>query len=91
MKLRHAAALALTGWYLMVPPLIDSSGIANQEPLSKWTILGTFDSGEDCESGRIEEMTRRESQDESQTKDQSLLAIEKARCVESTARDLTGR
>src|SRR5208337_2881110 len=45
---------------LMVPPLIDSGGVAIQEPLSKWTNLGTFDSAEDCDRGRIHEMTRRE-------------------------------
>src|SRR5208337_2270179 len=45
---------------LMVPPLIDSGGVAPQEPLSKWTSLGTFDSAEDCDRGRIDEMTRRE-------------------------------
>ena len=60
MTLRHAAVLALVGWALMVPPLIDSSGVATQEPLSKWTSLGTFDSAEDCDRGRIDEMTRRE-------------------------------
>jgi len=60
MTLRHAAVLALVGWALMVPPLIDSSGVATQEPLSKWTSLGTFDSAEECDRGRIDEMTRRE-------------------------------
>ena len=33
MNLRHAAALALVGWYLMMPPLNPSSGI---DSLSVW-------------------------------------------------------
>jgi hypothetical protein len=27
-KARHAAALALVGWYLMMPPVIDENGTA---------------------------------------------------------------
>ena len=43
MKVCHATALALAGWYLMMPP-------ANQlgAPLSKWKILESFDSASQC-------------------------------------------
>jgi hypothetical protein len=47
MRLRHAAALALVGWYLMVPPL--------QKPnsrLSHWKTLKVFVSEALCEAER---------------------------------------
>jgi hypothetical protein len=31
MNIRHAAALALVGWYLMVPPRIPGTGEVNQD------------------------------------------------------------
>ncbi len=47
MNLRHAAALALTGWYLMIPPYgsVDSG---ESPPLADWTIQGVFDSRKAC-------------------------------------------
>jgi hypothetical protein len=39
MKLRHAAALALVGWYLMVPPIGSKNGVPmvdKSAPLSQW-------------------------------------------------------
>jgi hypothetical protein len=41
MKLRHAAALALVGWYLMIPPFAKKDGAGNwhadpSAPLSNW-------------------------------------------------------
>jgi|SRR5208337_782905 len=53
MNLRHAAALALVGWYLMVPPVVQPSGgeeMADPSaPLSKWVNRGTFDSARKCD------------------------------------------
>jgi hypothetical protein len=47
MKPCHAAALALVGWYLMLPPM--QGGQPNERaPLSKWTIIGSFNTAEDC-------------------------------------------
>jgi hypothetical protein len=54
MKPRHAAALALVGWYLMLPPLADRStthcllctGV--DAPLFKWTIEDSFDDAMSC-------------------------------------------
>ena len=56
-QLCHAATLALVGWYLMGPPVIsvhfESSDFADPDaPLSKWTILKSFDAAKDCEAGR---------------------------------------
>jgi hypothetical protein len=53
-NLRHAAALALVGWYLMMPPIVRPSGregtADTNTPLSKWVkvIRGTFDSEDAC-------------------------------------------
>jgi hypothetical protein len=49
MKPRHAAALALVGWYLMVPPPQDvKHGFFAFVPLSQWTHKATFDTEVHC-------------------------------------------
>jgi hypothetical protein len=50
-KPRHAAALALVGWYLMVPPPVIHSSVPvdTDAPLSKWGIFSAHDSAADCE------------------------------------------
>lgn len=59
---RHAAALALVSWYLMVPPLskppaalatnIDAINAYNRVPqrvpLSQWSLFESFDSADEC-------------------------------------------
>jgi hypothetical protein len=46
-KPRHTAALALVGWYLMVPPLsADGTRIVENLPLSKWDAVLPFDNAE---------------------------------------------
>jgi hypothetical protein len=53
MAIRHAAALALVGWYLMVPPAIPGTGQVNQSaPLSQWTIRHLFPRNEGCEAAK---------------------------------------
>jgi hypothetical protein len=56
MNLRHAAALALVGWYLMLPPTrFDSSKVFQlrpRAPLSEWETVSSFDSAKDCETAR---------------------------------------
>jgi hypothetical protein len=53
MKPRHAAALALVGWYLMVPPLrhgkpTGADAVGPEAPLSVWQNMGSFDTAADC-------------------------------------------
>jgi hypothetical protein len=48
MKLRHAAALALVVWYLMVPPNSDLASYL----VYQWFQVGSFDSRNACERGR---------------------------------------
>jgi hypothetical protein len=49
MKLRHAAALALVGWYLLMPPA-KHNGMPADVPLSRWRNFGAFDSAAQSES-----------------------------------------
>jgi len=59
MNLRHAAALTLVGWYLMMPPILaigDTNDVEHGEwwtqtdaPVFKWQISSSFDSASDCE------------------------------------------
>ena len=51
MKPRHAAALALVGWYLMVPPL-SGKGVDLSAALSQWEEQAGFDSADSCERAR---------------------------------------
>ncbi len=49
MKPRHAAALALAGWYLILPPSQSfKNGQYRETPLSKWTRDATFDTEVEC-------------------------------------------
>jgi hypothetical protein len=58
MKPRHAAALALVGWYLMVPPPedvpYDRAGANIHGSLRYWTLERSFDSAKECEAGRLQ-------------------------------------
>jgi hypothetical protein len=55
-RLRHAEALALAGWYLMVPPLVGKYNPipAWSKPFSQWKVIGTFDSKNACEVSRAD-------------------------------------
>ena len=65
MKPRHAAALALVGWYLMVPPIYDVPTATSPEsvkigdkfaevrpsaPLGVWEVTASFDSADVCQA-----------------------------------------
>jgi len=50
MKVRHAAMLALIGWYLIIPPLVDTPyKIDTEAPLANWKIYQTFDTSKECD------------------------------------------
>jgi hypothetical protein len=55
MKPSHAAALVLTGWYLMVPPplLHGSPPVDIEAPLSKWRLFSMHESAAECEQGLV--------------------------------------
>jgi hypothetical protein len=49
MNSRHAAALALVAWYLMVPPLVNAPYKIDMEtPVLNWKVYQTFSSEEEC-------------------------------------------
>jgi hypothetical protein len=50
MRLRHASALALAGWYLMVPPIKPHGEPDIHARFSKWAMDGSFDRATSCEA-----------------------------------------
>ncbi len=65
MKPRHSAALALVGWYLMVPPMTPDGApyIDATAPIYTWEIVKNFDRAKDCDA-TIEKMWRYTASDE---------------------------
>jgi hypothetical protein len=50
MNLTHAAALALVGWYLMVPPRLGPyRRLDYAAPISRWNLIQSFDTPTACE------------------------------------------
>jgi len=55
MRLRHAAALALVGWYLMLPPLpIGKTEPDERAQLGDWYIFEPFDIASACQSELVQ-------------------------------------
>jgi len=52
MRFRHAAVLALTGWYLISPPSFGDGTFNLDAPLPQWTVWRSFDSAGKCEHDR---------------------------------------
>ena len=48
MRSRHAAALALVGWYLMVAPSSRHFAFVPSAPLPQWRLAGSFDTAAQC-------------------------------------------
>ncbi len=49
MNLRHAAALTLVVWYMMVPPVRGAPGeILEHAPLSEWDVDSQYDNKAEC-------------------------------------------
>ena len=49
MRPYHAAALALLGWYLIIPSSTLPPSVAYKEPLARWQIVRGFDTADPCE------------------------------------------
>lgn len=45
----RVAALALVGWYLIIPSSTLPPNVAYKKPLSKWQIVRSFDAADDCQ------------------------------------------
>jgi hypothetical protein len=54
-KPRHAATLALVGWYLMVPPRQTAMIFDTDAPLSKWSVYAGFDNAVTCDKVQASE------------------------------------
>jgi hypothetical protein len=55
MKPHHATALALVGWYLMLPPRVSdwpTLVFDTNAPLSKWQQGGSFDTAKECDEDK---------------------------------------
>jgi hypothetical protein len=52
MKPRHAASLALVGWYLITPPSTLPPDVSYKAPLRRWHIVRGFDTADDWEDSR---------------------------------------
>jgi hypothetical protein len=92
MKTRHAVVLALVGWYLMVPPYIGSTGLADKEQLSAWQRFGPYKSESDCaDSKRKWEGTLEAPHSATDTRpEQGLMASQEALCVPDNDPRLNG-
>jgi hypothetical protein len=58
-RIAQVVALALTGWYLMTPPINksnDSFEPAYDAPLSQWTIVSAFDTAAECQRAKPEQI-----------------------------------
>ncbi|HYL59095.1 MAG TPA: hypothetical protein VEU51_09500 [Candidatus Acidoferrales bacterium] len=56
MRLHHAAALALAGWYLMIPPPLHDagkSGVDVRARLSEWLVFSAHDAAHECEGAKF--------------------------------------
>jgi hypothetical protein len=63
MNLRHAAAFALVGWYLLEPPHVGEDGSPDKGvPLAQWEQMGSYTSAEECNADR-ESFTKRDQQE----------------------------
>ena len=58
MKLHHTAALAVAGWYLMMPPLGSDGRRDDSAPLPQWKIRGSFDTAVECADALAEQLGR---------------------------------
>jgi hypothetical protein len=87
MNLRHAAVLAVMGWYLMVPPhsVWPRNRLDFSAPISQWTIIQSFETATACEDCLQEQKEEATTADpwfpKFPTKHMTLLQERVARCI----------
>src|SRR5207302_327362 len=62
MTARHACALLILGWYLIVPPMVERDGGLRpnpRAPLTDWQHIDTYVSAEACRSGIVDHLRTR--------------------------------
>jgi hypothetical protein len=57
-NLRHATALAIVGWYLMVPTPAPETFMTVTPPIGRWAHRGSYDSEKECDQA-LDEMYRK--------------------------------
>src|SRR5262249_24600360 len=85
MNLRHAAALALVGWYLMVPTPYGSADLHYEPnlPLSKWTAFESFETADACGKARydMQRKTEKDRPDQLTVKGRMAFLAGEAQCI----------
>ncbi len=98
MKLRHAAALALTGWYLMIAPTHHDRQTHEwitdlTAPISEWSLTGSFDAANDCkkEIDRRQQWTDKYAAGNGKNADMLEAEISGAACIATDDPRLKGK
>jgi hypothetical protein len=84
MNRKHAVALALVGWYLMIPPTLDprtqKSGlfVDPSAPLREWDTLATYETKAECERSHQERFSRVKAAEQSDSGEADSIARESA-------------
>jgi hypothetical protein len=52
MTIYHAAALALIGWYLLLPPVDTENNPRTDLPISEYRQVQSYDTARDCEAAK---------------------------------------
>jgi len=74
MKIGHAAALALVGWNLLLPPLNDGKPDLSA-PLSTWEQWHAFDTADLCEQNRAFKADQMRKYDNAKTKWSEMFGV----------------
>ena len=88
MKSRHAAALAIVAWYLMIPPINADNRVDAGAPLSKWRKSVSFESAKECEASLKDAIENPMTPSEYQATAQATL---KARMLPLSQSEMTRR
>lgn len=78
MKPRDAAALALVGWYLLIPPFSRSGQLQEFRPLDDWVYVDSFDTATECREATLQAVVQLESEASSNSRIQAYGA---SRCI----------
>jgi len=93
MKIRHVhvVALALAGWYLMMPP-ITGNKVLEHAALSQWQTAASFDSARECDAKKKDFASQSQKLISDASPSVKLLARAEslAQCVDSADARLKG-
>jgi hypothetical protein len=92
MKPRHASALALVGWYLMVPPF-SAKEVFPDKPLSDWQPADIYSTRTECEEGKrdtVQEMTAFLADAYKMAPTPKVKALQAGKCIETDDPRLKG-